>query len=102
MKEYDIFLPIWKNDGMRVDPNLLQTVRQELLAEFGGITSFPQPNLGFCKLGDITYHDEVIIYRVLAPESAKAREFFVGLKERLKAELGQHDLLIVERDVVAL
>ena len=102
MKEYDIFLPLWRNDGMRINPEKLDEVRLELLAEFGGITAFPQPNHGLCKLGDITYRDDIIIYRVLAPESTKAREFFVGLKERLKSELGQEEILIVERSVVAL
>ena len=102
MKEYEIFLPLWQNDGMRIDPDKLQEIRQELLAEFGGITAFPQPNLGFCKLGEITYRDEVIIYRVLAADGNKAREFFVRLKEQLKQQFRQEDVLIVERDVVAL
>lgn len=102
MKEYDIFLPIWKNDGMRVNPDLLEQVRHELFTEFGGITAFPQANHGLCKLGDVVYRDDIIIYRVLAPESEKAREFFMGLKERLKAELSQEEILIVERSVVAL
>ena len=77
-------------------------MQTELLDEFGGLTYFPQANQGLWKLGDVTYRDEIVIYRVLAPDSRRARRFLSKLKERLKAEFVQEEILIVERDVDAL
>jgi hypothetical protein len=73
-----------------------------LLGQFEGLTYFPQANQGFWKLGDIVYRDEIVIYRVLASDSRRARRFLQKLKKGLKAEFIQEEILIVERDVDAL
>ena len=66
------------------------------------MTYFPQPNEGLWKMSGVTYRDEIVIYRVIATDVASARRFLSGLKERLKRELRQEDILIVERDVATL
>jgi hypothetical protein len=53
-------------------------------------------------MGDVTYCDEIVIYRVLAPKPRAARRFLSRLKEELKAGLNQEEILIVERDVDTL
>ena len=73
-----------------------------MLEHFEGLTFFPQPNEGFWKLGDVTYRDEIVIYRVLTRSARSARRFLSQLKERLKQELKQEEILIVERDVETL
>jgi hypothetical protein len=50
----------------------------------------------------VTYRDAIVIYRVLTADAQEARRFLSALKERLKAELQQEDILIVERDVETL
>ena len=102
MKEYDIFLPLRYNDGKPIELRQIHQLQGELLEEFGGLTYFPQPNQGFWKLGDVTYRDEIVIYRVLAADARGSRKFLRMLKERLKVELEQEEILIVERDVDAL
>ena len=102
MKEYDIFLPLRYNDGKRVESRKFQELQEQLLAKFDGLTYFPQVNQGFWKLGDVIYRDEIIILRVLASLSGRARRFLRKLKEQLKAEFNQEEILIVERDVEAL
>lgn len=102
MKEYDIFLPLRYNDGSPVETDKFQQLQAKLLEEFAGLTYFPQVNQGFWKLGSITYRDEIVIYRVLAADSRKARKFLLKLKKRLKREFDQEEILIVERDVDAL
>ena len=102
MKEYDIFLPLRYNDGNPIEARKFQQVQEELLREFSGLTYFPQANQGFWKLGDVTYRDEIVIYRVLAGDSRRARRFLRTLKDKLKAEFVQEEILIVERDVDAL
>jgi hypothetical protein len=50
----------------------------------------------------ITYRDAIVIYRVLTSDAQEAQQFLSALKERLKEELQQEDILIVERDVETL
>ena len=77
-------------------------MQQQLLDQFGGLTFFPQPNEGFWTVAGITYRDAIVIYRVLTSDAQEARQFLSALKERLKEELEQEDILIVERDVETL
>ncbi|MEX2306744.1 MAG: hypothetical protein WD738_04090 [Pirellulales bacterium] len=102
MREYDIFLPLRYNDGTPIEGRKFQQLQAELLSHFEGLTYFPQANQGFWKLGDVTYRDEIVIYRVLATDSRRARRFLIKLKQRLKAELLQEEILIVERHVDTL
>ena len=102
MKEYDLFVPLYYNDGRSVEPQRFQVLQQQLLDQFGGLTFFPQPNAGFWTMAGITYRDEIVIYRVITSDEQEARRFLSALKERLKEEFQQEDILIVEREVETL
>ncbi len=102
MKEYDLFVPLYYNDGTPIEAVKFQRLQAELLDHFEGLTFFPQPNEGFWRMGGITYRDEIVIYRVLTSRTAMARRFLARLKARLKRELKQEEILIVERDVETL
>lgn len=102
MKEYDVFIPLRYNDGAPIESDKLQELQKRLLDEFDGLTYFPQPNEGFWKMGGVTYRDEIVIYRVLASDVSAARDFLSTLKEELKQEFQQEEILIVERDVETL
>lgn len=99
MQEYDLFVPLFYNDGTPVEPVKFQDLQARLLDEFGGLTFFPQPNRGFWRMGEVTYLDEIVIYRVLAAKPGAARRFLKRLKEELKQSLRQEEILIVERSV---
>jgi hypothetical protein len=101
-KEYDLFVPLYYNDGRPVEPQQFQALQQQLLDQFGGLTFFPQPNEGFWAVAGVTYRDAIVIYRVLTSDAQEARRFLSALKERLKEELQQEEILIVERDVETL
>jgi hypothetical protein len=75
VKEYDLFLPLTYNDGSPIESKRFQNLQEQLLAEFGGVTFFPQPNEGLWQLGEVVYKDEIVIYRVLATKPRKARAF---------------------------
>ena len=102
MKEYDIFVPLYYNDGAEVESSKFQRLQQQLLEHFDGLTFFPQPNEGFWKMNEVTYRDEIVIYRVLASSVRAARRFLAQLKEQLKKDLKQEEILIIERDVETL
>ena len=102
MKEYDIFVPLYFNDGSPVEAEKFQELQETLLSQFGGLTFFPQPNKGFWRAAGVTYRDEIVIYRVIGFAAGEARPFLESLKERLKADFAQEEILIVERDVQTL
>jgi hypothetical protein len=102
VKEYDIYVPLYYNDGTPVESEKFQQLQEELLDRFEGLTFFPQRNEGFWKMADVTYRDEIVIYRVITAAEEDARLFLGGLKEQMKARFDQEEILIVERDVETL
>jgi hypothetical protein len=70
--------------------------------KFKGPTFFPQPNQGFWSIGGVAFRDEIMIYRVLSDDAAAARAFLARLKDDVRRELRQQDVLIVERDVTLI
>ena len=102
MKEYELFLPLLDNYGVPFDLAFIPSLRVRLLEQFGGVTFFPQPNEGYWQMAGVTYRDEIVIFRVVASNQRTARRFFRQLKEELKRDLRQEEILIIERDVQAL
>jgi hypothetical protein len=99
VKEYDIFVPLFYNNGSPIELTKFQELQDALLKRFEGLTYFPQANQGFWKFGNITYRDDIVIYRVISQDSAASREYLSKLKEHLKQEFQQLEILIVEREV---
>ncbi|MEY2538680.1 MAG: hypothetical protein QOG67_2420 [Verrucomicrobiota bacterium] len=102
MLEYELYVPLHYNDGRRIDPEKLRTLKKRLVDQFGGLTHFQQENDGFWKIGDHTFRDRVEILRVLVNDEAAARKYFIQLKADLTREWEQQDFLIVTRQVSAL
>ena len=86
MKEFDLYLPLTDNNRQPFSARMFRSVQNELLSQFGGVT----------------YHDEIVIFRVITPHTVKARKFFRSFKKKLLKAFNQLDLLIVERDVETL
>ncbi|MBI4613500.1 MAG: hypothetical protein HY720_07820 [Planctomycetes bacterium] len=97
MREYDLYVPLTYNDGTPIEPEKLGRLKDRLLDAFGGLTFFPQRSEGHWKVGDVAFRDEIVILRVLTADQARARRFFRSLKEELKRELRQEEILIVEK-----
>jgi hypothetical protein len=102
VKEYDIFIPLYYNDGSPIEPRKLRDLQVRLLEYFNGVTFFPQPTHGFWKAGDVVYRDEIVIYRVVSARGRASKRFLRQLKEELKHSLRQEDIFIVARDVETL
>ena len=102
MKEYEIFLPLRYNDGAPIDTAFIPALRVRLLEQFNGVTFFPQPNEGYWRMGDVTFRDEIVIFRIVASNQRVARRYLRQLKEELKRDLQQEEILIIERDVETL
>ena len=102
LREYDIYLPLTYNDGRQVESEKLESIKDVLLAVFGGVTFFPQENEGYWRMGDVVFRDRIVIFRVLATDTDLAQTFLRGLKEQLKADLEQEEILIVEKEAETL
>jgi hypothetical protein len=102
VKEYDLYIPLHYSDGSKIAVEKLQQVQAQIVDRFGGLTHFPQVNIGLWKLGKAVYRDEIVIFRVLSSESQSAETFLRELKRTLKAELKQEEILILIRDVKTL
>jgi hypothetical protein len=97
VKEYELYVPLTYNDGSPVEPRKIDRIGERLLERFGGCTFFPQRNQGMWRMGSVTFHDEIVIFRVLTDKVRLARRFFRALKKELKEDLGQEEILIVEK-----
>ena len=102
MTEYELYAPLHYNDGQPIEPEKLTDLKRRLVDEFGGLTHFPQENEGLWKVGSFTFRDQIVILRVLSHDRAKAEKFFTQLKEDLKRDWAQNDVLIVKREVAAV
>jgi hypothetical protein len=96
--EYDLYYPMTSAAGPR-SAAMFQRLKQRLTEFFGGITDFHHRNEGAWKFGGVTYHDEVILLRVLGQDQGKARTFFSELKQELETSLQEEQVLIIEREV---
>ena len=100
MKEYDLYVPLFSNRGKRLPRQSLTRLRHKLIAQFGGVTFFPQKTKGSWKIGRVIFYDEIVILRVLSEKHS--RSFWERLKSDLQHEWRQQDVLIVMRQVSIL
>jgi hypothetical protein len=102
VREYDVFVPRNYNDGTAVERRKLRAVKNKLCDEFAGVTEIHLRKRGWWRLGGIRFRDKITIFRVVADDARGARRFLRQLKEGLKRELIQKEILIVERQVKLL
>ena len=47
----------------------------------------------------VTYQDEIVIFRVVTGAGKQARKILLRLKEKLKEEFQQEEILVITRNV---
>jgi hypothetical protein len=102
MREYELYVPLHYNDGRPIESEKLRKLKTRLVQQFGGLTHFPQENEGIWKVGTFTFRDRIVIFRVLDGETPVGETFFERLKEDLKRDWQQNDVLIISREVTAI
>jgi hypothetical protein len=102
VKEYDLYLPLRYNDGTLIEPRKFRAVQVRLLEFFNGYTFFPQPKEGVWQMGDVVFHDEIVIYRVVSNRPRQARQFMKQLKQELMRAFKQEEIFMIEREVERL
>jgi hypothetical protein len=88
-----IILPLYRNDGAAIAPELFREVRQQLLERFGGVTAFTRaPAQGLWQDGDRVRRDDVLLYEVMA--DAPDRSWWAAYRRELEARFEQQELVI--------
>jgi hypothetical protein len=99
--EYDIFVPLFDNEGTPYGGDLLAKFKQRLVEKFGGLTDTKHKNEGRWKIGGIEQRDEIVIWRVLSA-GEDAGPFMKDFKKQMERELRQDKILIICRQVMVL
>lgn len=90
-RRYEMLLPLRFNDGQPVPQDLVEESLADLRQRFGESCE-TQTTRGLWKHEEQVYRDELMRMYVDVPDSPETREFFVQLKERLKARFRQIDI----------
>jgi hypothetical protein len=101
-KLFQILLPLYDNKGVLFPQDFYRHVSLELTERFGGLTAYSRsPATGFWKDSqDELNVDQIIVYEVIAEKMDK--KYWKSLKEILKAQFKQEDIIIrvMETDLV--
>jgi hypothetical protein len=96
-----ILLPLTDDEGRPFPAASFDRLAQRLTEKFGGVTSFTRsPAEGRWKQDGGTTHDEIVVIEVMTDRAD--REWWGDLRERLKREFDQDDVLIRSQSVRCL
>jgi hypothetical protein len=98
----EIFLPLFDNQGRRFAPELYVHVREELVAEFGGLTAFTRsPVEGLWEeQGGMRSRDEIVIFEVMS--DGIDRNWWQRYRHTLEQLFHQEELLVRAHEVEIL
>ena len=93
-----ILLPIFDNDGKRLESGLFHRIREELTGRFGGLTAYTRaPAEGLWADQDVVRRDEIVMVEVMVDELDRA--WWRGYRSELEKRLRQQ-LLIVRAQAI--
>ena len=98
-KEYDVYLPLRYPDGSPVEPEKIAGIAQRVRDQCGGLLRVSRRQDEAWRLGGAPHQGEVVILHGITAAGDVVRGFFERLKDDLKSELRQEEILILERDV---
>jgi hypothetical protein len=97
----EIFLPVADNDGKRFPEELFATVREELTARFGGVTTFSRaPAHGMIDEGNKVIHDDIVVTEVMVERLDP--EWWSRYRNKLEKVFAQDEILVRASEIVRL
>jgi len=99
---FEILLPLAFNDGGAIPRELLADAAIEIQARFGGVSWESQAIEGIWRSGGVQYRDRLNRLFVDAEDTPANREFFSGLKTRLKSRFQQLDIWLTVHPIEIL
>jgi len=98
-RRYEILLPRTHNDGRPVDLEKFRQTRDELVAQFGALSLYPQPILGVWLHQGNRYEDEPARIFIDVDDSPENQLFFVQFKATLLERFEQLSIYIASYSV---
>lgn len=89
-----LLLPLYDNAGQPFPRAQFDGVRQELVARFGGLTTYSRaPAKGLWKDdGESVQKDDIVVHKVMA--DALDRAWWAGYRKQLEARFQQEELVV--------
>ena len=91
-RRYELLLPSKFNSGEAIPAEHFADTLLDLEERFGAVSSETQLIEGRWRFQGEVYRDELVCVFCDVPDTAENRQFFVALKERLKARFQQLDI----------
>jgi hypothetical protein len=93
-RRYEVLLPKRFNDGQEVPDEYIADTLDELRARYIAVSWETQVTRGVWENAGQTFYDDLMRIFVDVADTAENRQFFLELKERLKARFRQIDIRI--------
>lgn len=88
-----LLLPLYAQDGGRLDAALFGAVRQELVDRFGGLTAYSRaPASGLWENDGSVERDDIVVYEVMSERLDRA--WWARYRQELAARLRQKELVV--------
>jgi hypothetical protein len=88
-----LLLPLYDNAGAALPRALYDTVRQELVERFGGLTAYTRaPAKGLWSDGGQVERDDIVVYEVMA--DALDRRWWADYRATLERRFAQQELTV--------
>lgn len=89
----EMLLPMRDNEGRPFAPEIFQSLRNELIERYGGVTAFTRaPAEGETKAGNDIVHDDIVVLEVMTHEID--REWWRQYRERLERAFEQDEVVV--------
>lgn len=99
MRRFEILLPLYYNDGGRIEEEKFVRTDQEFVAKFGATSTDTIVVRGRWKYQSTLYEDKLIRIRIDAEDTPENIAFFRKYKEILKARFDQKDIRITAQQI---
>ena len=97
--EFEIYVPLSDNQGVKFPNQLLAAYKSELVEMFSGLSDLKYKGEGIWKIHGVEYNDEIVLWRVYGSDPQSDPIFMKDLKKRMLKDFRQKDILIVKRQV---
>jgi len=97
-----ILLPVRDNAGATFPPSLLHDIRQQLAAQFGGVTAFTRaPAEGIWAPDDAPAStDDIVVVEVMVEDLNEA--WWRGFRQQLERDLRQAEIVVRAHQILTL
>jgi hypothetical protein len=94
MIRFEILLPLFYNDGRRIEPEKFLETDDDFVHLFGAVSTDAVIVRGLWMYQSALYQDQLVRYRVDVDDSPETWDSMRNLKERLKVRFEQLDIWV--------